>query len=91
MRVHDDIIRMIDQKKEVILVLLDLSADFDTIDHDIDILINRLNDKYGFTGTVLRWCESYIRERSQKVILGKAESNPQLIKTGVAQGSVLGP
>ena len=46
---------------------------------------------YGLTGTVLRWFESYIRERSRKVILGKAESNPQLIKTGVAQGSVLGP
>ena len=89
MQVHDDIIRMIDQKKEVILVLLDLSADFDTINHDI--LINRLNDKYGFTRTVLRWCESYIRERSQKVIHGKAQSNPQLIKTGIAQGSVLGP
>ena len=89
MRVHNDIIRTIDQKKKVILVFLDLSAAFDTIDHDI--LINRLNDKYGFSGTVLRWCESYKRGRSQKVILGKAESNPQLTKTGVAQGSVLGP
>ena len=89
LRVHNDILRTIDQKKEVILVLLDLSAAFHTIDHDI--LINRLKNKYGFTGTVLRWFESYIRECSQKVILGKAESNSQLIKTGVAQGSVLGP
>lgn len=48
------------------------------------------NNKYGFTGTVLRWFESYTRERSQKLILGKAEFNPQLTKTGVAQGSVLG-
>ena len=89
MRVHNDIIRTIDQKKKVILVFLDLSAAFDTIDHDK--LINRLNDNYGFSGTVLRWCESYIRGCSQKVILGKAKSNAQLIKTGVAQGSVLGP
>ena len=71
LRIHNDILRTIDQKKEVIIVLLDLSAAFDTIDHDI--LINRLNNKYGFTGTVLRWFESCIRERSQRVILGKAE------------------
>ena len=54
LRVHNDILRAIDQKKEVILVLLDLSAAFDTIDHDI-LLISRLNIKFGFTETVLRW------------------------------------
>ena len=62
-RVHNDILRTIDQKKEAILVLLDLSA-FDTIYHDI--LINRLNNKYGFTGTVLRWFESYTYESAPR-------------------------
>lgn len=89
LRVHNDILRAIDQKKEVILVLLDLSAAFDTIDHDI--IISRLNTKFGFTGTVLRWFESYIRDRSQKVVIGNTESKPQPLKSGVPQGSVLGP
>ena len=55
---HTHILKAIDNKNEVILVLLDLSAAFDTIDHDI--LITRLQTQFGFTGTVLQWFESYI-------------------------------
>ena len=50
LRVHNDILRALDGKKEVILVQLDLSAAFDTIDHDI--LIRRLQSQYGFKRTV---------------------------------------
>ena len=62
-RVQNDILRAIDNKNEVILVLLDLSAAFDTIDHEI--LFRRPHTQFGFTGTVLQWFESYIRGRSQ--------------------------
>ena len=53
LRVYNDLLRAIGQKNEVVLVLLDLSAAFDTIDHDI--LLNRLRARYGITGTVFRW------------------------------------
>ena len=89
LRVQNDVLRAIDQKQEVILVLLDLSAAFDTIDHDI--LISRLCKQFGFTGTVLSWFMSYLRERSQKVVIGSTESKPQPLTSGVPQGSVLGP
>ena len=55
LRVQNDILRAIDDKKEVILVLLDLSAAFDTIDHNI--LLSRLQTQYGSTDTVIKWFE----------------------------------
>lgn len=52
LRVRNDILRALDNKKEVILVLLDLSAAFGTIDHEI--LVNRLRTQFGSTGKVFR-------------------------------------
>ncbi|KAL9978237.1 hypothetical protein ACROYT_G015732 [Oculina patagonica] len=89
LRVQNDILRAIDNGNEVLLVLLDLSAAFDTLDHEI--LINRLSTQYGFTGTVLDWFRSYLNDRSQKVVIGNTESKPQPLTSGVPQGSVLGP
>ena len=86
LRVQNDILRAIDDKKEVILVLLGLSAAFDTIDHNN--LLSRLQTQYGFTDTVIKWFESYLRGRSQRVVIGSIESNPQPVISGVPQGSV---
>ena len=55
-RVHSDIAMAIDQHDSVILVLLDLSAAFDTVDHGI--LLSRLSNRFGITGTVLEWFRS---------------------------------
>ena len=52
-RVHNDIAMAIDQHNSVILVLLDLSATFDTVDHGT--LLSRLSKRFGITGTVLEW------------------------------------
>ena len=49
------------------IVLLDLSAAFDTIDHDL--LLDRLNDHCGLSGPVLSWFSSYLRGRTQAVLL----------------------
>ena len=49
--VHNDIMRAFDEKKSVILVLLDLSAAFDTVDHDR--LLAVLNSRIGITGAAL--------------------------------------
>lgn len=91
LRVHNDILRSIEDGKKVILVVLDLhvSAAFNTIDHGI--LIDRLRTQIGVTGTVLEWFKSYILGRSQKAFIGSTESKPQLLTSGIPQGSVLGP
>ena len=51
LRVHHDIVNGVDQKKDVFLVLLDLSAAFDTVDHDI--LLDFLRDHISLDGSVL--------------------------------------
>ena len=89
LRVHNDILRALDGKKEVILVLLDLSAAFDTIDQEI--LVARLRTQFGFTGKVLQWFTSYLQDRCQRVVIGNAKSGLKHLFSGVPQVSVLGP
>ena len=65
LKVPSDILQAIDQKNGVIIVFLDLSAAFDTIDQKI--LIQRLNS-FGINGAALNWFRSYMASRSQRVV-----------------------
>ena len=89
LKVKSDILMKMDKGDIVMLVLLDLSAAFDTIDHEI--LLNRLEKRYGLTGTVLKWFRSYLTNRTQSVIIDDQESDKIPLKYGVPQGSKLGP
>uniref|UniRef100_A0A8C6XR48 Reverse transcriptase domain-containing protein n=1 Tax=Naja naja TaxID=35670 RepID=A0A8C6XR48_NAJNA len=84
----DDLWRARDRGFSSVLVLLDLSAAFDTIDHGI--LLRRLVG-LGVGGTVLRWLSSYLAGRSQSVLAGGQRSSPRALTCGVPQGSVLSP
>lgn len=85
---QNDILRALDNKAGVFLVLLDLSAAFDTIDHDI--LFKRLQS-IGVTSLALKWIQSYLSNRSQAVnIYGTVCAFASLL-FGIPQGSVLGP
>ena len=88
-RAVNDIQRAIDDQCESVLVLLDLSAAFDTIDHEI--LLERLRFRYGFFNLVLQWFTSYLIDRPQRIVLDKFSSQPRRLSCGVPQGSVLGP
>ena len=72
-----------------LLTLLDLSAAFDTIDHNI--LLKRLQHTFGITESALSWFNSYLSERTQIVTINGFQSNASPLSFGVPQGSVLGP
>src|SRR6187399_1013567 len=89
LRIQNDLLLASNQQKVSALVLLDLSAAFDTIDHQI--LLSRLSSTFGFSDTALSLIKSYLTDRSQYVTIGDHRSSPVPITTGVPQGSVLGP
>ncbi len=71
-----------------LLVLLDLSAAFDTIDHNI--LLNRLENSVGISGSALAWFKSYLSDHHQFVAVNEEVYRSQ-VQYEVPQGSVLGP
>ena len=88
-RVHNYVLRAIDDGQCVIFVLLEPSAAFDTVDHSI--LLNRLNHCFGIRGKALTWFQSYLLNRSQFVYVKNERFSSRCLKYGVPQGSVLGP
>ena len=89
LKVHSDILSAVDNGCVVVLVLLDLTAAFDTIDHGI--LLSRLRHIFGVTGAALDWLRSYLADRKQLVRIDSDNSSPTSVPFGVPQGSVLGP
>ncbi len=72
-----------------LLVLLDLSAAFDTIDHNI--ILNRLENFVGLSRSALAWFKSYISDRQQFKAVNEEVSYRSQVQYGVPQGSALGP
>ena len=89
LRVKSDIMQAIDNRKAVFLVLLDLSAAFDTIDHSI--LLNRLSNVFGITSSVKSWFRSYLTDRTCRVKVANVLSDPESLDFGLPQGSCVGP
>ena len=89
LKVQNDILMSLDEREEVVLVLLDFSAAFDTVEHDI--FLQRLETDFGFGGTVLKWFASYMKNRTHAVQIEKTMSDTYHDQQGVPQGSVMGP
>ncbi len=89
LRVQNDILTALDQRKGVYLILLDLSAAFDTVDHEL--LLSFLHNHVGLRGSVLDFFRSYLSDRTQCVSIHGVLSELSHLAFGIPQGSVLGP
>ena len=89
LRIVNDILSALDNDNISVLLLLDLSAAFDTLDHQI--LLSRLNSVFGIQSTALQWFHSYLSDRYQSTSVNNSSSSPSQFMCSVPQGSVLGP
>ena len=87
--VFSDIINELDRGNLVLLSMLDLSAAFDCVDHDI--LFSRLDMSFGIRLVDHQWLTSYLTGRTQSVRHNGVTSPIETMRYGVPQGSVLGP
>ena len=88
LKVYNDIHMKLDANSQIDVIFLDLSKAFDTVPHDL--LIVKLK-KYGFSGNLLDWFRNYTTGRKQQVVLDGCMSDKLPVKSGVPQGSILGP
>ena len=89
LRIKNDVLETLDKKNCCFLVLLDLSAAFDTVDHPI--LLKCLTEHYGVTEKAHEWFCSYLTDRKQFVTIKGSHSKEIIQHCNVPQGSVLGP
>ena len=87
-KVQNDLLRAIDDGSGVFLMLLDLSATFNTSDHDI--LLDRKSN-IGLSDKSFGWFCLYVKDRLQCIAIDAVTSEPVILKYGVPQGSVLDP
>uniref|UniRef100_A0A3P9NRW5 Reverse transcriptase domain-containing protein n=1 Tax=Poecilia reticulata TaxID=8081 RepID=A0A3P9NRW5_POERE len=88
LRVYNDPLLTVDSSNVAVLLLLDLSSAFDTVDHQI--LLHRLKHCVGLRGSVFEWFKSYLENRTFSVHLNQFCSGVRPLKY-VPQGSILGP
>ena len=89
LKVTNDILLKMNYQRVTLLLLLDLNADFGTVDHDT--LLHQLQFTFGINGKVLSWFSSYLSGRSQQIAFNETLSAEFELQCGVPQGSCLGP
>ena len=88
-KIQNDLLCSVDRKKCVLSVLLDMSAAFDTVKYSI--LLNRLEARFGISGSALQWLGTYFMDRHQCVSINGTLSDSVLLTHRMPQGSLIGP
>ena len=88
LKILNGLLNATDNGDLTVLCLLDLSAAFDSLDHEI--LLTRLSTSFGIRGVVLKWFRSYHTDRKFTIKLNNAASKEYTLKHRAPQGTVLG-
>jgi len=78
LKVQSDILKSLDNGCVTVLVILDLSVTFDTLDHGI--LFSQLENIFGISGAALKCIASYLTDRFKAVVIDNERSKPVLLK-----------
>ena len=89
LKVQSDVLLNMDKQEVTLLVLLDISAAIDTVNHSL--LLNILENDFGVTDTALKWFQLYLSGRKQRILIDNSLSDVFNLTCGVPQGSCLGP
>ena len=71
------------------VIYFDFAKAFDSVNHDI--ILNKLKQQFDIDGTLLKFIKNYLQYRKQCVVIGGAQSEYRTVKSGVPQGSIIGP
>ena len=71
------------------VVYFDFAKAFDSVNHDI--ILHKLKTNFGINGTLLKFIMNYLKDRQQRVVIGGTQSDLTIVRSGVPQGSILGP
>ena len=74
--VIDDISGSLNKRNDVDMVYFDFAKAFDSVNHDI--VLQKLKSQLGIDGTMLKFIKEYLRDRTQKVVIGDMSSSPYL-------------
>ncbi len=86
---QDELLRVLDNHLAAVLVLLDLTVAFDTVDHDI--LISTLETHIGVVGKALDWFKFYLSSQHQSVYINGTKFDTKELRSGIPQGSIFSP
>ena len=88
-KIHHDILKAFEEQKGTLLIGLDYSAAFDTVDHNILLMV--LANMYVIGGLALEWFKNYVRNRAVQILIGNSVSEAVGIPFSLQQGSCAGP
>lgn len=84
-----DLALTLNNKSKSDVIYFDFAKAFDSVSHDL--ILKKLKDNFNVDGLMLRFIKSYLQGRQQQVVVGGAISSTLIVKSGVPQGSILGP
>ena len=87
-KMTNDILWSMERKEVTAVIVQDMSAAFDTVDHDL--LLDILHNRYGIMDTALQWYQSYLRPSGMKVHINDAYSSIRTLNYSVPRGSASG-